>query len=140
MATNNQFSIAIHIMAGLGHAKSNMTHNMCSSDLASSVNANPSFIRRILSKLSKAGLIETTTGKAGTCSLAKKAEKISMLDIYLAIEAPKVFAIHDYEPKKQCTVSCNIKESLDKILNKSQSSMEESLKKISLADVLRDLE
>ena len=99
MATNNQFSIAIHILVGLGHDK---VGNMCSSDLASSVNANASFIRRILSKLSKAGLIETTTGKTGTCKLSRNAEKINMLDIYLAVDAPKVFAIHEYESKKQC--------------------------------------
>lgn len=136
MATNNQFSIAIHILVGLGFGRG--TH-MCSGELAESVNANPSFIRRILSKLSKAGLVETTTGKSGACALARNANEISMLDIYHAVEAPKVFAIHDYVTQKQCLISCNIKPSLERVLEKSQRTMEESLKKISLAEVISDI-
>lgn len=135
MATNNQFSIAIHIMVGLGYGHG--TH-MCSGELAESVNANASFIRRILSKLSKAGLVETTTGKSGACSLSRSAEKISMLDIYEAVDAPRVFAIHDYVAQKECTISCNIKPALEKVLDKAQLTMEETLRRISLADVISD--
>lgn len=135
MATNNQFSIAIHILVSLGYSRG---AQLCSGELAESVNANPSFIRRVLAKLSKAGLVETTTGKTGTCVLARSASEISMLDIYKAVEAPKAFAIHEYAPKKQCTVSCNIKAALEKVLDKTQKTMAEGLQKISLADVISD--
>jgi DNA-binding IscR family transcriptional regulator len=87
MANNIQFSIAIHILAGLacGCDKEGLT----SAKLAVSVNTSPSFVRRTLSKLSKAGLVETATGKAGACWLAKDAKCISLLDIYRAVDAPK---------------------------------------------------
>ena len=74
-----------------------------------SVNTSASFVRRTLAKLSKAGLVETATGKAGACWLAKDAKKISLLDIYKAVDAPKVFAIHNYAEQKVCFVSCHIK-------------------------------
>src|SRR5882672_9755999 len=110
MANNTQFSIAVHLMAGLACG---CDQDLTSTDLAMSVNTSPSFVRRILSKLSKAGLVETATGKAGACWLAKKPQQISLLDIYLAVDAPKAFSIHNYAEQKNCRVSCHIKAALD---------------------------
>ncbi len=104
-----------------------------------SVNTSPSFVRRTLAKLSKVGLVETTTGKAGKCSLAKDAKNISLLDIYRAVGAPKAFAIHHYSEQKACAVSCNIKAALEKVLAKTQKAMESSLAEINLAQILSDV-
>lgn len=120
-------------MAGLGHR---CGRDATSSELAMSVNTSPSFVRRVLAKLSKAGLIRTVTGKAGACWLARDAKDISLLDIYLAVGAPKAFAIHTYAEQKQCPVSCQIKTSLEQALKKTQKAMEESLRQISLAEIL----
>ncbi|GAA5129104.1 Rrf2 family transcriptional regulator [Luteolibacter yonseiensis] len=136
MAANNQFSIAVHLMAGLGFCTAT---DRTSAQLAASVNTSPSFIRRTLAKLSKAGLIETSKGKNGFCRLGKKPSEISLLDIYLAVEAPKAFSIHHYEETKPCQVSCNIKSVLEDALNKTQKGMEDSLAKISLCDLLSDI-
>jgi Rrf2 family protein len=136
MAVNRQFSIAVHVMAGLGYRDGRDT---TSSQLAMSVNTSPSFVRRVLSKLSKAGLVRTAKGQAGACWLARKPAEISLLDIYQAVDAPKAFAIHAYAAQKQCAVSCHIKAALDKVLDKTQRSMETGLKKITLADVLAEV-
>jgi len=98
MAVNTQFSIAVHILAGLACGCDQ--EGVTSSHLAASVNTSPSFVRRTLAKLSKAGLVETTTGKAGACWLAKDAKNISLLDIYEAVDAPKAFSIHEYSEQK----------------------------------------
>src|SRR6476646_5098634 len=124
MAINTQFPIAVHIMAALGHRRGGDT---TSAMLASSVNTSPSFVRRVLAKLSRAGLVETATGKAGACWLGRDAKDISLLDIYQAVDAPKAFSIHGYDEQKACAVSCNIKVALEKALNKTQKAMEKSL-------------
>lgn len=133
MAQNIQFSIAIHIMAALACGRD---RDLTSGDLALSVNTSPSFVRRILAKLSKAGLVETATGKAGKCWLAKDPKDISLLDIYQAVGAPQAFAIHDYAEQKSCPVSCHIKSALDNALGKTQQAMESSLDETSLAEVV----
>jgi Rrf2 family protein len=138
MALNTQFSIAVHMMAGLG-VRARSGDGAPSRTLAQSVNACPSFMRRVLSKLSKAGLIRTTMGKSGSCALARDPRVISLLDIYRAVEAPKAFAIHDYPEQKGCAVSCGIKPSLQKVLDGAQKSMENSLKKTTLADVIAEV-
>lgn len=136
-AVNTQFSIAVHLLAGLG---SRLPASVTSTELAGSVNACPSFVRRVLAKLSKAGLVQTRTGKSGACVLARSPKDISLLEIYTAVEAPKVFAIHDYPVQKKCLVSCHIKASLEKVLAKTQQTMEDSLRGVSLATVILDLE
>jgi Rrf2 family protein len=135
MAPNTQFSIAVHVLAGLG-ARGMAVR---SGSLAESVNACPSFVRRVMSKLAKADLVRTTTGKSGSCALARDPRNISLLDVYRAVEAPKAFAIHHYPAQRQCAVSCGIKPALQKVLDKTQSSLEASLRKTTLADILKDL-
>jgi Rrf2 family protein len=137
MAHNVQFSIAVHLLAGLACGCDQ--EGVTSSHLAMSVNTSPSFVRRTLAKLSKAGLVETATGKAGACWLAKSAKNISLLDIYKAVDAPKVFAIHSYSEQRECFVSCHIKIALEKALAKTQKAMEKSLAEISLAQIVSDV-
>ena len=136
MALNTQFSIAVHVMAGLACRCGKDT---TSAQLAMSVNTSPSFVRRVLAKLSKAGLVQTTTGQTGACRIARKPESISLWEVYQAVDAPKAFAIHHYAAQTTCDISCNIKGVLEKVLQTTQKSMEASLKKISLAEVLCEL-
>jgi Rrf2 family protein len=136
VAKNVQFSIAVHIMACLTYGSGGDT---TSGLLASSVNTSPSFVRRVLAKLSRAGLVETATGKAGACWLAKDPKKISLLDVYKAVDAPEAIAIHSYKERKGCPVSCQIKTALQHALGKTQKALETSLRNISLAEIVSDV-
>jgi Rrf2 family protein len=136
MAANTQFSIASHLMACLAYMDG---QDATSADLAFSVNTSPSFVRRILAKLSRAGLVQTATGKSGSCWIAKNPREISLLDVYRAVDAPRAFTIHHYDVNKPCVVSCHIKSALEKALAKTQKGMEDSLAKISVADILADI-
>jgi Rrf2 family protein len=136
MATNTQFSIAVHLMLALGYGGGQQA---TSGKLAGSINTSPSFVRRILAKLSKAGLVSTTTGKAGSCLLAKRAEDISLLEIYKAVDAPQTFAIHDYPVQSHCLVSSNIEAVMQKVLERAQNSFEGSLGETTLAELIADI-
>jgi len=131
--TNMQFSVAAHMMAALAERDGEAVR---SAELAGSVHADPSFIRRVLSKLAKAGLVITTRGKHGACSLARPPSQISLLDIYKASEAPAPFALHAYPVTKDCCVSRNIKSCMETVLQEAQDGFEQGLAKQSLADVV----
>ncbi|HTI99333.1 MAG TPA: Rrf2 family transcriptional regulator [Dongiaceae bacterium] len=136
MAVNTQFAIAVHLMAGLA---CRCGQDTTSARLAASVNTSPSFVRRTLARLSKAGLVETATGKAGACWLARDAAAITLRDIYQAVDAPKAFSIHSYSEQKACAVSCHIKAALEKALEKTQGALEASLAEISLAEIVAEV-
>ncbi|MGI4756254.1 MAG: Rrf2 family transcriptional regulator [Janthinobacterium lividum] len=131
-ATNQKFSVALHIMAGLAFYRE---RHITSGDLASSVNATPSVVRQVLSKLSKHGLVLTTEGRNGSCTLARKPEKITLLDVYKAVEPPAVFAIHGYPAKSSCVVSSTIKQVTGDVLGKGQHAFEQSLRQQTVAEL-----
>jgi Rrf2 family protein len=135
-ATNVQFTVAAHIMAALGFFRGK---EIPSATLAESVSAEPTFVRKSLSKLSKAGLIVTTRGKHGASSLTRSAEQITLLDIYRASAAPPTFAIHNYPVEKRCPISRNIKGCMSSVLEKAQKSFEKTLDRITLADVIGEI-
>jgi Rrf2 family protein len=61
----------------------------------------PSFLAKIVSQLSIAGLIHTARGARGGVSLAKPADEISVLDVIEAIDGP-VFLNECTENSKTC--------------------------------------
>ncbi|HXT01129.1 MAG TPA: Rrf2 family transcriptional regulator [Elusimicrobiota bacterium] len=135
---NTQFSVAVHVMAGLG-ARARRGECAPSRMLAESVNTSPSFVRRVLAKLSKAGLIRTSTGKNGFCAVARDPKTITLLDIYRAVDAPKAFAVHEHPARPSCPISCGIKASLQKVLDRTQASLEADLKKTTLDGLVSEL-
>jgi Rrf2 family protein len=134
-SVNTQFSIAVHLLAGIGSREGFVT----SEALAESVNTNPAFVKRILAKISKAALIRTSTGKLGGCELAKKANEITLLDVYSAVEAPNAFAIHKYPVNRSCEISSNIKAVMGEVSRRSQKAFELELRKTTIADVIRKI-
>jgi Rrf2 family protein len=56
--------------------------------IAQEENIPPSFLAKIVSQLSVAGLLQTSRGARGGVSLAKPAEAISLLDVIEAIDGP----------------------------------------------------
>ncbi len=135
-ATSVQFTVAAHIMAALGFHHG---EEISSATLAESVNADPSFVRKTLSKLSKAGLIITTRGKNGASTLTRSPKQITLLDIYHASAAPRTFAIQSYPVEKRCPISSNIKGCMSSVLKKTQESFESTLDGITLADVVEEI-
>jgi len=57
-------------------------------DIAEDQQIPPSFLAKIISQLSIAGLIQTSRGARGGVSLAKAPEKISVLEVVEAIDGP----------------------------------------------------
>ena len=131
--TNVQFSVASHLLAALAYYHG---QHVTSAILAASVNADPSFVRRVLSKLSKAGLVMTTRGKNGACELARPPAAITLLEIYRASEAPPTFAIHHYPSETACVISNNIKAVMCDVLQNAQADFEHNLSSQTLADVV----
>ncbi len=131
-----QFTVATHIMAALGYYHG---EEISSATMAESVNADPTFVRKSLSKLSKAGLVVTKRGKSGASVLARSPRQITLLDIYRASAAPPVFAIHSYPIEKRCPVSSHLKECMSGLLSHAQNSFERSLAKMTLAHLVRKI-
>ncbi|MYN09658.1 Rrf2 family transcriptional regulator [Pseudoduganella aquatica] len=134
---NVQFTVAAHIAAVLGYRYG---EDVTSAILAGSVNAEPTFVRRSIAKLAKAGIVSATRGKNGACTLARPPQDVSLLDIYRASAAPATFAIHDYDVQPVCPVSDHIKESMAEVLDDAQAGFEARLAARTLASLIDSIQ
>ncbi|WP_415062893.1 RrF2 family transcriptional regulator [Bdellovibrio sp.] len=129
---DQRFSVSVHVMTALAFHKGEL---MTSEQLAASIRTNPTVIRRLLSKLVDAGLLESFKGKAGGVRLAKSAKEISLRDIYLAVCDKKLIATPCKEPVKQCVVSCNMGKLLDEVVEGIEANSMDYLAGIRLSDL-----
>lgn len=139
MQISSRFTIAIHMLACMDVFKEE--YKITSDFLASSINVNPVIIRKILSQLKDAGLIEVKRGPGGA-TIAKPLEEISFFDVYRAVDCVEentLFHFHE-NPNLDCPVGKNIHNILDDKLTQVQNAMEQELKSITLANMKLDLE
>jgi Rrf2 family protein len=135
MAANSRFAVSVHTLAVMAHRQGNL---VTSEMIASSVNTNAVVIRRILRALTQKKLIATLPGKNGGSKLAKDPDKITLMDIYEAVQCDEeLFAVPTKPKNRLCPVSCTIKNVLNGVFDTAEEALKQSLKKTTLADILK---
>jgi Rrf2 family protein len=131
---STKLSVSIHILSVITLTQD---QPVTSEYIASSINTNPALVRRLMSRLKKAQLIKTST-KIGVTGLAKKAEDITLLDIFLAVEENlDLFGIHTNTNHK-CPVGAKIESTLKHLYGNIQSAAEAEMSAITLADITKE--
>ena len=136
MAANSKFAVATHVLLSLAVSPE---EKKSSDYLAGSVNTNPVVIRRILGELQKAGLVKTQLGKGGGAYLGKPAEKITLFEIYQALDDGGIFGFNVNKPNTHCPLSCKMKSILEPIFSSAESAVSSELKKQKLSDLVAKL-
>jgi len=132
---DSHFDITLKIMINLA-VKSEEELN--SESLAKVLGTNSAFIRKIMAKLSKAGLIQTKRGKLGGLSLMKNPKEISLRDIYLAVhERSKAQKVA--RATTSCPVSCRAQAILLKLSSHLESAHLLVLSRIKLSHLAKDI-
>jgi Rrf2 family protein len=135
---SSRFTIAVHILTLI---KQNPPSDCTSEFMAGSVNTNPVIIRKILSYLKKAGLVEVRRG-AGGAYLLKELHDITLLEVYRAVqvvEEDKLFHFHE-KPNPDCPIGANIQSVLELILVQAQEAMETVLESITMDQLFTTLQ
>ena len=133
---NSRFTVAVHILTLLEQQEG---EPVTSEYIAGSVNTNPSLVRRLLGMLTKAGLTNSQLGSGGGALLARPASKISLLDVYRAVDEGEVFAMHRERPNPACPIGRNIQAALESHFKTATKALENELRQVSIADVLADV-
>lgn len=130
---NSRFRTAVHALAVIGY----MPDQQARSDaIAASVATDPTVVRRLLSQLREAGLVNALPGRAGGYALARAPNKITLRDVFEAVGAEDLFPRPERDPNPGCPVGSTIHASLDEPLANARKAMELGLAKTTLADVL----
>ena len=131
MRINVKCSSAVHILLMIASIPED--YKITSEFLSSSLGNNPVEVRKLLSSLKKAGLIEVVRGQGGT-RLLKNPQDITLLDIYNAVDGnsiDNIIGIHSH-PSQQCPFGKNINEVLSQSYRNISESLKEEMKSITL--------
>ena len=131
MKYSTRLSDAVHILVFI-HQSSSST--VSSSEIAVSIQTNPSYVRQIMAQLKAAGLISSSRGQA-TPELGKVPEKTSLLEIYKAVEKEKPLLHLDTHTNPECGVGVNIQLALADYYRQIQNDVENSMRNITLQDI-----
>ncbi|MGI5080565.1 Rrf2 family transcriptional regulator [Treponema denticola] len=139
MKISVRFTAAVHTLLCIRYFEKDM--RVTSDFISASTGVNAVIIRKILLQLQKAGLVETAAGVGGS-HLAQTADKITLLDVYNAInegeEERDIFNFHP-KPNPKCPVGRKIHLVLDDKLDDAQNAMKDSLSKTTIADLSKDI-
>jgi Rrf2 family protein len=133
MAVNTRFATAVHTLVLLA-AEPDVQQT--SEEIAQKLNTNPVVIRRVLSLLRKAGLINSQKGPSGGSRLAKPGKAIRLGDVYRALTPGSVFHGSGRPGENGIKVGA----ALDKIFRDAQSALEAELDATTLTQLAKKSE
>jgi len=133
MFANSHFALATHVLTVLAvyHDKGPVT----SARIARSINTNPAFLRTLLGELREAGLIDISLGKGGGAQLARAASRVTLADVYKAVEKRPAIQLHRCPPNKSCVVGRNIIPLLDDVVRDVETAALRKLAGTTVADL-----
>jgi Rrf2 family transcriptional regulator, repressor of oqxAB len=140
MPDSARFAVAAHILAVLAYLeREGMTAPVSSSMIARSVNTHPVVIRTVLSALKKAGLIRAKEGKGGGVRLAKPPARITLREIYAAVEPGTVLSANSKPAFQQCPVSRGMKRAFREVVEDVERATARALGARTLRDLVQKL-
>lgn len=133
---NSQFSIAVHILSLLSLEKEAVS----SQYIASSVNSNPSLVRKICRFLKDGQFITSTQGVAGY-SLTQSANQILLGEVFrYTTDIDSHFVKIHEDTNTHCPVGRNITPVLNDIYTEVDTSIISKLNTYSIEDVINRFE
>ena len=129
--SNTRFATAIHIMTLLARDPQEW---LTSDWIAGSINVNPVIVRKELGHLKKAALVESRQGKDGGVRISKKAEDISVAEIYEAIKSAEILGKKNQNPNPLCAVGKDINKNLNLLFSETDSLVQQKKNKKKLSD------
>jgi Rrf2 family protein len=138
MSANSRLTVATHILACMALGARMSSEPVTSDWIAQSVKTNPVVIRRTLGLLAKAGLVESYRGANAGWRLTRRADAITLLDVFDALEEGAPFALHASPPSQACLVGRGIGPTLSRVYGSIDEALRKKLAVTSVEDVLEE--
>ena len=126
------YSIAVHGLVFLNHKAESVT----SEQLAENICTNPARVRKVMTKLKRAGLVETREGHVGGYSFHKKPEDVTLAEVGRAMEC--VFVDTNWksgDTDMNCLICSGMAGVMDDIYHQLNERCYQKLEAITIADI-----
>lgn len=132
MKRNSRLSLALHT---LSHMAGDPTRMRTSADIADHARTNPVVVRRVLGKLREAGLLTSEKGHAGGWRLAKAPAKITLGDVYLALDERLVSGGEPVSETSQCAVETGLHQRVADVFDDVEQTLVQRLHETTIRDL-----
>jgi Rrf2 family transcriptional regulator, repressor of oqxAB len=130
---SGRFGMAVQMMAVLAQHETGAT----SAALAGLVGAHPVVLRRVLRRLAQAGLVETREGRGGGSVLTRRADRISLAEVYAAVEPEGPLALSLAPAGPQSPLGAGLRAAFAEVAAEARHTLLASLEDRTVADVAR---
>jgi Rrf2 family protein len=129
MKYSNATNYALHTMVHLIRLPQGDTIGV--QELAGMQKLSPTYLSKILTKLTKAGLIESTPGVKGGYKISRSQDEISFLDVIHAIEGETNLF--------NCSIHHNESCLIENVMRQAEENMKEELRNSLLIDIVKKM-
>lgn len=130
MKRNGRLSLALHTLSHMA-AKPNQFRT--SADIAEHAGTNAVVVRRVLGKLREAGLLISEKGHAGGWRLAQAPSRITLADVYLALDE-RLVASGNISKSIKCSVEKALQHRIACVLDEVEASLIKKLSATKISD------
>lgn len=129
MNKDTRLSDVVHVLLHLGHAREPVTSEV----LARSMGTNPAVFRRTMAGLREAGYVSAEKGHGGGWLLATPLDRISLLDVHVALGRPTLFAFGNRDDHPGCQVQARVNAVLADTMAQAEALFVQRFADVSLA-------
>jgi len=105
--------------------------------IAQMVQIHPTRSRRIVSKLVKAGILASSRGGSGGVALARSPNKITLDEIYDAIQETSVLSLGLHDPFSAWSDHCFVHETFEKLMGDLEYKLRDDLSRLKLSQMFK---
>ncbi|WP_299604288.1 Rrf2 family transcriptional regulator [uncultured Tateyamaria sp.] len=134
MRTDNRLPRVLHILLHLDEIDEPVT----SERMGEMFGMDASLVRRTMGGLRKHGLVTSTKGHGGGWHLQRPLSEISLMDVYIALGSPSVFAIGAPEPSSPCLLEHAASDATRAAMGAARQVFEKELGRVSVSDLARN--
>ncbi|MDQ0436083.1 Rrf2 family protein [Kaistia dalseonensis] len=134
MRSDSRLSRMLHVLIHMDQHEAPLTSEM----IALMLNTNPVVLRRTMAGLRDKGYVQSEKGHGGGWKLSRSLDEISLLDVYLALGEPSVFALGPTSDHPSCLVEQAVNAAVGDALREAETHLLGRFAKVTIADIARD--
>ncbi|CAN7544403.1 transcriptional regulator [Devosia sp. Root413D1] len=132
MNKDTRLSGVLHVLLHLGQVSVPLTSEV----LATTMGTNPAIFRRTMAGLREAGHVHSGKGHGGGWLLARPLREITLLDVYLALGRPTLFAFGNRSDNPGCKVEQAVNDALGDTMAEAEALFVERFGAITLDQLM----
>lgn len=136
MKNDNRLWRMLHVLIHMSHTQKPMT----SQAIGEMLNTNSVVVRRTMAGLRDRKYVQSEKGHGGGWRLICPLEEITLLDIYLALGAPAIFAIGAASDTQHCLVEKAVNHAIDDVLEQAKQLLLARFGQIKLSQIQNDFQ